>query len=287
MAANGATFGEGLSQGFSSLANTASGGLIGTASTPTNVALAGMGGKFGPATPTAVNAASKASNVGTLGSGANLGAAAGAGFATAAATLLTGGSVGDAAKSGLGTAAGTAIGNAILPGIGGFVGGFIGGTIFCFTPETPILMADHSEKAIGDLRLGDLLAGGGKVMGWGQGYAETLYLYKNTKVTGSHAVFEDGKWIRVKQSGFAQRLDANEAIVCPIATDNQIIITPWFVSTDIFEVQPEDADAMTDDERLAALNANAERNALMVEAEAVHCVNPHPKPKERMLENAA
>lgn len=49
----GATFGEGISQGFSSLANKVSGGLIGTASTPTNIALSGMGGKFGPATSSA------------------------------------------------------------------------------------------------------------------------------------------------------------------------------------------------------------------------------------------
>lgn len=284
----GATFGEGIKSGFSSLANTASGGLIGTASTPTNIALGQMGGQFGPATPAAVNAASKASNIGQAGSGAGIGAAAGAGFATAAATLLTGGSVKDAAKSGIGTAAGTYIGNIILPGIGGFVGGFIGGSIFCFTAKTPILMEDFTEKFIGDLRLGDKLLGGGTVMGWGQGYAETLYSYKNAEVTGSHAVFEDGKWIRVKDSIHAKALEiTTDCVVCPIATDNQVIITPWFVSTDIFEVEPEKADAMTDDERLERLNGSAERNALMAEAEAKYCINPCPKQEVRGLENAA
>lgn len=123
----GSSVGEGVKQGASSLINKVSGGLLGTASSPTNIAISQMGGKFGPATSSAVNAASKASNIGKFASGANIGAAVGSGFATAAATLLTGGSVKDAAKAGVGTAVGTAIGNAILPGIGGFIGGSLGG----------------------------------------------------------------------------------------------------------------------------------------------------------------
>lgn len=125
----GSTFGEGISRGFSSLANTASGGLIGTASNPTNIALGNMGSQFGPATPAAVDAASKASNVSSANSGASIGGAAGAGLATAAAVLLTGGGVEKAAKSGIGTAAGTYIGTAVAGPIGGFVGGAIGGMV--------------------------------------------------------------------------------------------------------------------------------------------------------------
>lgn len=118
--ATGGSFGEALKMGASGAINKVSGGLLGTASNPTNSALASMGGKFGPATQSAVGKAS---------AGAGLGGAAGSGIGTAVATLLTGGSMKDAAVSGLGAAAGYAIGNAILPGPGGFIGSFLGSNI--------------------------------------------------------------------------------------------------------------------------------------------------------------
>lgn len=54
-----------------------------------------------------------------------------------AAAKLVQGDVGGAAKSGIGTYAGQAIGNLIVPGIGGAVGGFIGGVVGgdCFITE--------------------------------------------------------------------------------------------------------------------------------------------------------
>ncbi len=268
----GGTFGQGISEGVSGLANNVSGGLIGTAANPTNLAIANSGGAFGPATPAAVNATSASSNVGNFGSGANLGGAAGAGLFSAAATLLQGGSIGDAAKTGIGTAVGTAIGNAILPGIGGFVGGFLGSTVFCFTPETPILMADGTQKKIGEIRIGDIVVGGGTTTGIGEAFAEKLYRYKNVLVAEGHAVFQDGEWMRVEESVLAEPVETTEQpIVCPIATENRIVLTPWFIAADIFEIDPDPDRGYSEAERIDVLNSDPIRLEALTALEKEAC----------------
>lgn len=121
----------------SAITNRVSAGLLGSSasSQATNAALAGMGGKFGPATSSAVGGAT---------GGASAGAAIGGGFGTAAATLLTGGSVKDAALSGVGAAIGTYFGGPI----GGFVGSTIGGFISkAFGGGTPRATLSSSFKA--------------------------------------------------------------------------------------------------------------------------------------------
>lgn len=265
---SGASFGEGLSQGVSALANKVSGGLIGTASSPTNIAISRLGGKFGPATSSSVGAAGEASKINNFGSGANIGAAAGAGIATAAAVLLSGGSVKDAAKSGAGTAAGTAIGSAIGGPAGGFVGGFIGGSIFCFAAGTPILLEDGSRKSVENLELNDRLLIGGRVCGVGKALCETVYRYKNTVLSEKHAVFEDGKWLRAGESANAEIVDTEEdfTIVYPIVCEGGIVCTPWFISADVFEV-PENMQGMTDNQIIEYLNEQTERNAFLLEAD--------------------
>ncbi len=115
--ATGLGFGKSLGMAGSGLVNKVSGGLLGTTSSATNSALAGMGGKFGPATPSAVSKAA---------TGSTVGGAFGSGVGTFASTLLTGGSLKDAAIGGVGSAVGFAIGNAILPGAGGFIGSTLG-----------------------------------------------------------------------------------------------------------------------------------------------------------------
>lgn len=99
--------------------NRVSAGLLGssTNATATNAALGSMGGKFGPATQSAVGRAA---------GGSAIGSAAGVGLGSAAATLLTGGSIKDAAISGVGSGIGFAVGNMIVPGVGGFIGSTLG-----------------------------------------------------------------------------------------------------------------------------------------------------------------
>ena len=266
----GQTVGQGLSTGLSGAANKISGGLIGTAASPTNVALGTLNGAAGPATKAAVDAASSASNVGKLGSGANIGAAVGSGIATAAVTLLATGDVKEAAKAGIGTAVGTAIGSAIGGPVGGMIGGFVGG-LFCFVAGTPIFMADGSQKNVEELVLGDVLLEGGTVLGAGQAYCDNLYVYKNTVLNGRHAVFEDGKWIRAQDSELSEEYEGNETVVYPIVCKEHILVTPWFVSADMLEIDEAAAGGVTDDEIILAMNDLVARNSMLQQVERTVC----------------
>ena len=113
------------------IGNRVSAGLLGSSasSQATNAALSGMGGKFGPATSSAVNGAT---------SGASVGGAIGGGIGTAAATLLTGGSVKDAAFSGIGTAIGTYFGGPIGGFVGSTIGSFVGKAFGGKTPRATL-----------------------------------------------------------------------------------------------------------------------------------------------------
>jgi len=263
--ANGGTFREGIGTGFSSLANKVSGGLIGSSSgagsQATNQALSSLGGKLGPATSSQV-AGTQAGQSATRAS--NFGGAAGAGFATAAATLLTGGDIKDAAKAGVATGIGTAIGQALIPIPGG---GFIGGTIgslFCFIAGTPILMEDSSHKNIEDIVLGDRVALGGEVQAIGKSYADELYKYKNTILSGGHAVFEGGTWLRVEDSSLSKpyepESEIDRYIVYPMATENNLIVTPWYISADVLEIPDATDKTYNEVELIDLLNSMDNRN---------------------------
>jgi len=78
---------------------------------------------------------------------------------------------------------------------------------FCFDPNTPIQMADGSEKKIKDIQLGDDTKGG-EVTGVFQfKAADEIHNYKGVTVAGSHYVKEDGKFIMVKDSPIAIKID--------------------------------------------------------------------------------
>lgn len=192
-----------------------------------------------------------------LTSGANMGGAAGAGLGTFAVGLLTGQKPVQAAKSGLLSAAGFAVGNAILPGVGGFIGSTLA-SFFCLGPGTPVLLADgQNTKLVEDLRIGDELWLGGKVLGRGEVLVGQLYLYKNTTVGEGHAIYEPASgWLRVEDSEFATAIDMSggAGLVYPILCENHLVCTPWFMASDIDEV--DDKGDMTEAERLAHLNSN-------------------------------
>ena len=78
---------------------------------------------------------------------------------------------------------------------------------FCFDPNTPIQMADGSEKKIKDIQLGDETKGG-EVTGVFQfKAADEIHNYKGVTVAGSHFVKEDGKFIMVKDSPIAVKIE--------------------------------------------------------------------------------
>lgn len=206
----------------------------------------------------------------SLSSGENIGGSVGSGAVAAAITLIQGGSVGEALKSGVATGAGTyvgsAIGTAILPGVGtvvgGFIGGAIGGIFGCFIAGTLIRMANGTFKAVEQLEDGDQTLLGGAVIGAGWAYSTELYYYLGERVSGGHAVFEGGKWMRVKDSVRAIRMVTPEPVkVYPVATENNLLLLRDFVSADFAEIM--ESTNLSDAQRLQVLNDNAMRNGVL------------------------
>lgn len=157
------------------------------------------------------------------------------------------------------------VGNVIskIPVIGGAVGGAISGignavaaiNPFCYAAGTEIKMKDGRYQYVEDLKLGDELSLGGKITARGEAFADGVCKYKDTVVSDSHAVFEDGKFIRVADSPLAQKIDKEE-IVYPIETENHLLVTPTHVSADFSEV--EGGTQMTPEQRLEKLNSQSD-----------------------------
>ena len=93
----------------------------------------------------------------------------------------------------------------------------------CFMKGTMIDMADGSSKEISTLQLEDYTKGG-RVMATIQGIPAIIYDYKGTKVTGSHAVKEEGLWTEVENSKYGILTDMVEPVYTLITSDNRIFI---------------------------------------------------------------
>jgi len=95
---------------------------------------------------------------------------------------------------------------------------------FCFDPNTPIQMADGSEKKIKDIQLGDDTKGG-EVTGVFQFKAsDEIHDYKGVTVAGSHYVKEDGKFIMVKDSPLSVKIDKIPVVYSLDTTGRRIFI---------------------------------------------------------------
>ena len=144
---------------------------------------------------------------------------------------------------GLGMAGGTAIGGPIGGAIGGALGSTIGG-LFCFDACTPVLMADGKVQEIRKLVPGDKTAGG-VITSVRVGFGNDLYLYKRRVfVTAYHAVNEDGKWLRIKDSKHAKFVDPT-ALVYSITTTDHRILVPAEYTNDHLEKVYDVADVLT------------------------------------------
>jgi len=95
----------------------------------------------------------------------------------------------------------------------------------CFEPNTFIQMANGSEKKIKDIKLGDDTKGG-KVTGVFQFKfsGDVIYNYKGVTVAGSHFVKEDGKFIMVKDSPLAVKIDKIPVVYSLDTTGRRIFI---------------------------------------------------------------
>ena len=94
---------------------------------------------------------------------------------------------------------------------------------------------------------------GGRVLHRGEAAANDLYLYRGTVVSGRHAVFEDGLWLRVQDSALARRAPAAGMVtVYPVITERHLLVLPEFIAADNVEV---DEIGLSDLDRIARLNA--------------------------------
>ena len=109
---------------------------------------------------------------------------------------------------------------------------------FCFDPETPIHLENGNILPIKDVKLGDKVIGGGKVLGLMKfsRCGMDMFNYRGTIVAGTHLVLEDGMWIRVEDSKYAKIInDYGERFIYCLHTENNRIVSNWTVFGDYFE----------------------------------------------------
>lgn len=96
---------------------------------------------------------------------------------------------------------------------------------FCFDGETPVEMVDGSKVVIKDIKLGDRIKGGGMVLSTRQSLTSngTRYDYNGVIVTGFHAVKEK-KWLRVRDSAHARRIDGGGTVYSLVTTLHRIYV---------------------------------------------------------------
>ena len=145
---------------------------------------------------------------------------------------LLGGDAKENKASGVGSAIGMAVGGPV----GGVVGGIIGRVFGCFLPDTQITMKNGLTKSIIDINLNDDIAIGGRVFAHAKFLVSDLYDYKGIKVSGSHMVNENNKWLRVEESKLSKSLGSKEHTVYTLGTDNRRILINNILFTDYFEV---------------------------------------------------
>lgn len=128
----------------------------------------------------------------------------------------------------------------------------------CFGPDTEFLMANGKYKKVKDIKVNEEVALGGKVVTIGQGVTNDLYQYGNVKVTGNHAVYENGEWIRVKDSKKAYPIGKEKEIIYPVGTESHLLVTKGQVWADVFEIKNFKSDDLQ--YNIDVLNSNKPRN---------------------------
>lgn len=119
-------------------------------------------------------------------------------------------------------------------------------------------MADGTAKPIADVRIGDETRGG-RVYATiaADGSGSDWFEYRGVRVTGSHAVHEAGRWVRVRDSAEAKPAPGCP-VLCSISTTKHEIWSNGVRFTDHDEVdRANPAYAGLYDATLAQLNAEA------------------------------
>jgi hypothetical protein len=119
-------------------------------------------------------------------------------------------------------------------------GGGGGGGGGCFLKGTLITMLDGTRKPVEQVDLGNKVAIGGKVFATGKFLVKNLHDYKGIKVSGSHMVSENNKWVRVEDSEHGKLLGNEEHTVYVFGSENRRILINDILFTDYFEVNEQD-----------------------------------------------
>lgn len=178
----------------------------------------------------------------------------------------------DAEKKAQATAIGTAVGagagavvGSIVPGVGtaagaivgGAIGGVIGGSVFCFDGDSEFLMEDGTYKKIKDIELRDVMAEGGEIYSISKHSLNSpLYSYPtdgdSLVVTGTHAVHENGKWVRIENSIKACSVESDIKEVYCLSNQYHRMISNGVTFADYAEIDNDQG--LTDDQCLRLLN---------------------------------
>ena len=111
----------------------------------------------------------------------------------------------------------------------------------CFLAGTPITMEDGSIKHIEDIELGDIVMNGGIVGAVAKLLSDDIYEYKGIYVAGSHAVKEDGIWMRVEDSKIGKPLnDGRMHVVYSLGVENKVLDIEGITFTDFFEADSQE-----------------------------------------------
>ena len=113
-------------------------------------------------------------------------------------------------------------------------GGGGGGGDSCFAEGTKFYTTE-GLKNIEDIKVGDKMQLGGRVYGilQGDGTLEDWYDYLGVHVTGSHFVYEDGRWITVEDSKQAVLLpDGHDTWYCVLNVNHQMLSENELLFTD-------------------------------------------------------
>jgi hypothetical protein len=115
-------------------------------------------------------------------------------------------------------------------------------------------MADGSYIEIQDVRLGDHMANGGQVYSISSHLVDEsqVFEYNGIIVTADHAVQENGRWVRVKDSKGAIPAPGATSVVYSLSNDRHRIETQSGTFADYDEV--DNSEGLTDQQCLMILN---------------------------------
>ena len=108
----------------------------------------------------------------------------------------------------------------------------------CFHKNTKITMENNSYKKIKNIKTGDTIKNGGKVLAthifWG---LTSLYSYGGVIVSPSHLVYENGSWVRIGNSEKSQLLRKREKRIYCLTTEKGTMVINDILFSDYMEIK--------------------------------------------------